>query len=587
MTWFYNLKIATKLIVSFGLVLLLTLVLGVSNILSMNKVNQASSDLAENWMPSVQAVMEVRADFGEVRRWELAHLLNEDEATMARYEQKMEESLALMKTHREQYSKLISSPEEQALYDEFSRTWDSFMVDHAKMIALSRANKKAEARAITTGSSAATITKLTDLANKLVKLNADGGVKASDDATVVFKQARMTSIVLLAVNIVVGMGLAVWVARVVAAPLEEAVSLARDVADGDLTHDITACTTCETGELMQALQDMTIKLRGLVSKVRSGTDTISTASSEIASGNQDLSARTEEQASSLEETASSMEELTSTVKQNADNARQANQLAQSASGVAARGGDVVGQVVETMNAINDSSRKIVDIISVIDGIAFQTNILALNAAVEAARAGEQGRGFAVVASEVRNLAQRSAAAAKDIKQLIGDSVEKVEAGSRLVNDAGTTMQEVVAAITRVTDIMSEITAASVEQSHGIEQVNTAIVQMDAVTQQNAALVEEAAAAAESMQNQAAQLSEVVSVFKLLASQGAPMVSSAPPAPRRPAPPQVAARPAPAAKAPPPAVAARPTPALKASKPAAKPAAKIQAAPAGEDSWEEF
>ena len=576
MQWFYNLKIATKLIVSFGLVLLLTLVLGISNILSMDKVNQASSDLAENWMPSVQAVMELRADFGEFRRWELSHLLYDDPATMAKMEQRMADTLATMKIHADKYSKLISIPEEKATYEEFQREWASFMTDHAKMIELSRAGNKTEARNLLAGSSAATMTKMIEQVAKLVKFNSDGGVQASDQATATFQRARLLSIGLLAANIAIGLMMALWVARVVAKPLEQAVALARDVADGDLTHDINACTTCETGELMQALQDMTVKLRVLVSKVRNGTDTIATASGEIASGNQDLSARTEEQASSLEETASSMEQLTSTVKQNADNARQANQLAQSASGVAARGGDVVGQVVDTMNEINDSSRKIVDIISVIDGIAFQTNILALNAAVEAARAGEQGRGFAVVASEVRNLAQRSAAAAKDIKQLINDSVEKVETGSRLVNDAGSTMQEVVSAISRVTDIMSEITAASVEQSAGIEQVNTAITQMDQVTQQNAALVEEAAAAAESMQLQAAQLSEVVSVFKLLASQSAALTAAATPVlAARVAPP----RPVAVAKAPP-VVADRPAPALK-------PAAKAQAAPAGDDGWEEF
>jgi methyl-accepting chemotaxis protein len=234
----------------------------------------------------------------------------------------------------------------------------------------------------------------------------------------------------------------------------------------------------------------------------------------VASGNADLSQRTEEQASSLEETASSMEELTSTVKQNAENAKQANQLAASASEVAVKGGAVVSEVVGTMSSINESSKKIVDIISVIDGIAFQTNILALNAAVEAARAGEQGRGFAVVASEVRNLAQRSAAAAKEIKGLIGDSVDKVGAGTKLVDEAGKTMQEIVSSVKRVTDIMSEITAASQEQSSGIEQVNQAITQMDEVTQQNAALVEEAAAAAEAMQEQAQNLAHAVSVFRL-------------------------------------------------------------------------
>uniref|UniRef100_UPI003B3A691B methyl-accepting chemotaxis protein n=3 Tax=Herbaspirillum TaxID=963 RepID=UPI003B3A691B len=260
--------------------------------------------------------------------------------------------------------------------------------------------------------------------------------------------------------------------------------------------------------------DMNDSLRGIVANVRTGTDTISTASAEIAAGNLDLSGRTEQQASSLEETASAMEELISTVRQNADNARQASQLAQSASSVAEQGGGVVSQVVDTMGAINASSRKIVDIISVIDGIAFQTNILALNAAVEAARAGEQGRGFAVVASEVRSLAQRSASAAKEIKELINDSVEKVGDGSRLVEQAGVTMQEVVSSVRHVTDIVAEISAASAEQTSGIEQINLAITQMDQVTQQNAALVEQAAAAAASMQNQAGRLAQMVSVFRI-------------------------------------------------------------------------
>jgi methyl-accepting chemotaxis protein len=287
------------------------------------------------------------------------------------------------------------------------------------------------------------------------------------------------------------------------------------VAAGDLTSNIVVGSTkSSTGRLLQALKEMNDHLIDLVGKVRSSTDQIATASGEIASGNSDLSQRTEEQASSLEETASSMEELTSTVRQNADNARQANQLAAGASEVAVKGGEVVGQVVQTMSAISESSHKIVDIISVIDGIAFQTNILALNAAVEAARAGEQGRGFAVVATEVRTLAQRSAAAAKEIKELISDSVAKVDEGTRLVDEAGTTMNEIVTSIKRVTDIMSEITAASQEQSSGIEQVNQAVTQMDEATQQNAALVEEAAAAAESMSDQAQALIQAVSVFKL-------------------------------------------------------------------------
>ena len=302
--------------------------------------------------------------------------------------------------------------------------------------------------------------------------------------------------------------------RGIVLPIRAAVAVAETVAAGDLTHAIEAHTQDETGALLRALRHMNDSLVGIVSQVRGGTDTIATASREISAGNLDLSARTEQQAGALEETAASMEELTTTVRQNADNARQANQLAIAASAIATRGGAVVGEVVTTMGAINASASRIADIIGVIDGIAFQTNILALNAAVEAARAGEQGRGFAVVASEVRNLAQRSAAAAKEIKDLIATSAANVDAGTKLVGQAGATMEQVVGSIRRVTDIMAEITSATQEQTGGIEQVNQAIGQMDQVTQQNAALVEEAAAAAASMQEQAATLAEVVGVFKV-------------------------------------------------------------------------
>ncbi|QGW83963.1 methyl-accepting chemotaxis protein [Variovorax paradoxus] len=342
--------------------------------------------------------------------------------------------------------------------------------------------------------------------------------KAIDDMSRAIDEANARSfnlrIFLTALTLILGALCAFLIARSVTRPLGHAVKVAETVASGDLSSAIETGSRDETGQLMNALKHMNDSLAKVVGEVRTGTDAIATASGQIAAGNQDLSSRTEEQASSLEETAASMEELTSTVKQNADNARQANQLALSASEVAVKGGGVVNQVVDTMASINASSKKIVDIIGVIDGIAFQTNILALNAAVEAARAGEQGRGFAVVASEVRNLAQRSGAAAKEIKGLIDDSVGKVEAGSRQVAEAGRTMDEIVDSVKRVTDIMGEITAASQEQSTGIEQVNQAIAQMDQVTQQNAALVEEAAAAAQSMQEQAASLVEAVSVFRL-------------------------------------------------------------------------
>jgi methyl-accepting chemotaxis protein len=328
------------------------------------------------------------------------------------------------------------------------------------------------------------------------------------------QSARLIIALLASFTVIFSAIVAVLVSRGITIPLNEAVGVAQRVADGDLTTKVDIKSTNEIGELMTALKLMNGNLFDIVSQVRSGTDTIAHASGEIASGNMDLSSRTEQQAGSLEETASSMEQLTATVKQNADNARQANQLAVSASEVAVEGGSVVGKVVDTMGSINASSRKIVDIISVIDGIAFQTNILALNAAVEAARAGEQGRGFAVVASEVRSLAQRSASAAKEIKLLIDDSVEKVDNGSKLVEQAGITMNAVVDSVRRVTDIVAEISSASAEQSQGIDEIGRAITHIDETTQQNAALVEQAAAAAQSLQDQAARLMQVVRVFKL-------------------------------------------------------------------------
>ncbi|MCH8620589.1 methyl-accepting chemotaxis protein [Undibacterium sp. TS12] len=337
---------------------------------------------------------------------------------------------------------------------------------------------------------------------------------AYDESLSNYKSARLSMLLIGILIIAIGSVAAWLIARTIALPIKRAAIVADQIANGDLSKPVDASGTDEIGELMHSLEMMQENLLATISKIKVGTETITVASQEIASGNADLSSRTESQAGSLEETASSMEELTSTVRQNADNARQANQLVVSASGVAVKGGEVVGQVVTTMGSIKESSRKIVDIIGVIDGIAFQTNILALNAAVEAARAGEQGRGFAVVAAEVRNLAQRSASAAKEIKSLISDSVDKVDQGSKLVDEAGKTMDEIVTSVQHVADIMSEITAASQEQSSGIEQVNLAITQMDEMTQQNAALVEQAAAAAESMEEQAVALTQAVSVFHL-------------------------------------------------------------------------
>ena len=348
--------------------------------------------------------------------------------------------------------------------------------------------------------------------NKLVDLQKAEEHALLDGAVTSGKNLMYLLSLIGLIAVAVGMLLSQLITRSIIGPLHDALDIAKRVAAGNLSSHIQVTANDETGQLLQALNDMNSSLVTIVSEVRTGTDTIASASGQIASGNLDLSARTEQQASSLEQTAASIEELTSTVKQNADNARQANQLAVSASEIAVKGGAVVAQVVDTMGSINESSRKIVDIIGVIDGIAFQTNILALNAAVEAARAGEQGRGFAVVATEVRSLAQRSAAAAREIKTLIDDSVEKVSTGVKLVHQAGSTMGEVVQSVRRVTDIIAEISIASQEQTSGIEQINQAIAQMDGVTQQNAALVEQAAAAAQSLQEQAGNLAQVVSVF---------------------------------------------------------------------------
>ena len=356
----------------------------------------------------------------------------------------------------------------------------------------------------------------------------DAARQASADAA---HDARLASNIMIALGLtggVLSLLTAWYITRGIVGPINHAVKVARTVAGGDLSSRIDVRSTDEIGQLSAALKEMNHSLVGIVQEVRGSTDAIATASAEIAAGNLDLSERTERQAGALEETASSMEQLTSTVKQNADHARQANALAQSASDVAGQGGAVVAQVVDTMASINESARKIVDIISVIDSIAFQTNILALNAAVEAARAGEQGRGFAVVANEVRNLAQRSAAAAREIKALIGDSVGKVDAGARLVDEAGHTMGEIVASVRRVTDIMRDIAAASQEQLDGIEHINEAVTQMDQGTQQNAALVEQASAAAATMQERAAHLSDAVGLFRL--SGAAPAGTAAPTAP---------------------------------------------------------
>jgi methyl-accepting chemotaxis protein len=517
MQWFHDLKMAAKLGLGFFSVLLLTASLGIFSIVQLAGVNHTSTDLETNWLPSVEKVSAMATDIANFRAAELQHILSTDDKEMARYEKSMSDILSGFERDRGDYIKLVSSPEEQKLYDEFYGYWKTYLDEHKQILDLSRANKNDEAKSLIRGKSEELFAQAQTALAKDVKLNVQGGVDASHTGDMLYASSRMWIIAMLAAVTALGAAAALYISRNVSRPLAEAVRFAQVVASGDLTGTLDVRRRDELGTLLRALQDMNNSLAKVVTEVRISTEMIAAASTQIASGNMDLSSRTEQQASSLEETASSMEELTSTVKQNADNARQANNLAQSASDVASKGGAVVSEVVETMGSINDSARKIVDIISVIDGIAFQTNILALNAAVEAARAGEQGRGFAVVASEVRSLAQRSANAAKEIKSLIDDSVGKVESGSRLVNQAGATMYEIVESVKRVTDIISEISAASNEQSSGIEQINLAVTQMDEVTQQNAALVEEAAAAAQGLQERAQSLAQTVGMFKVDAS----------------------------------------------------------------------
>ncbi|MBK1888627.1 MCP four helix bundle domain-containing protein [Undibacterium sp. 14-3-2] len=526
MSFFYDLKISVKLLISSLCLLLITIFIGIFSVTELAQVNTAARDLGENWMPSVKAAMGIKERVSRIRSQEAQMVFAENPEEVEKYVTRTKEAISGLREIEADYSRMMTNAAEKANYDEYAKLMADYLQITDKMIAAAKAGNQTEAVSLLRTTSSKVNTRLRDHVDKMVKIQSDGGIAAYEHSTQVYETARSLILVVLAICVVLGLALSFWIARLVSRPLMNAVKVAQTVASGDLTSHIEASSKDETGMLLQALKDMNDNLLKVVSEVRQGTDHITIAATEIAQGNLDLSGRTESQASSLEETASSMEEITSTIHHNADNARQANQLSDSASAVAQRGGDVVSQVVQTMGSINESSRKIVDIIGVIDGIAFQTNILALNAAVEAARAGEQGRGFAVVASEVRNLAQRSASAAKEIKELINDSVDKVAQGTRLVDQAGDTMSEVVASVRRVSDMINEITAAGHEQSAGIAQINDAITNMDTLTQQNAALVEEAAAAAAGLQGQAEKLSSVVSVFKLDQSQTAALNASA-------------------------------------------------------------
>jgi len=515
-----NFRISTRLYGAFALLVALLLGLAGAAALQLSTLNSATMEIANDWLPSVRAVNEMDSQILRLRMAIMSHAQSTDVAAMDTIEKQIAADREKLAQMRAGYEKLISSAQERKTYQLFSEQRKSVLEVDDRVLALSRKEAKDQAHALLVGESQKLFEASMQTLDELVKINSDGADSAGTMSAATYSRAQATLLVIATLAIALAVVSALWLVRSITRPLTQAVELAEHVAGGDLSTAIHVASTDETGQLMAALDRMQRSLANTVSMVRQNSENVSTASSEIAQGNNDLSARTEQQASALEETAASMEELNSTVRQNADNSRQANQLARSASKVAVQGGEVVGQVVETMKGINDSSKKIADIIGVIDGIAFQTNILALNAAVEAARAGEQGRGFAVVATEVRNLAQRSAEAAKEIKTLIDDSVSRVSQGTTLVDQAGTTMAEVVSSIQRVTDLMGEISAASEEQSQGVAQVGEAVTQMDQVTQQNAALVEEMAAAAGSLNNQAAELVNAVAFFKLAGPHGA-------------------------------------------------------------------
>ncbi len=567
-------KVGTRLAAGFGVVIVALVVVGAVGSLGMRDLSGEVKRMTEDLFPKTVLANNIVNDVNTIARAMRNSLLESEPAKIKAEFDRIETARSDIAKEFAELDKRITSAEGKAVLERAHAARKDYLAEQEAFLRLMKESKFDDARKLLLERIRKEQQAYIDAVNKVIDFQSELMAKAGMDAEATVNSVMFQILLVGGVATLLGIGIGVLITRGLVKQLggepDYAADVAKRIADGDLTQPV-ATKANDSTSLLAAMKVMQERLSNVVGQIRESTDAVGTASREIAQGNADLSQRTEEQASSLEETASSMEELTSTVKQNADNARQANQLATSASAVATKGGAVVGEVVSTMDAISASSKKIADIIGVIDGIAFQTNILALNAAVEAARAGEQGRGFAVVASEVRNLAQRSAGAAKEIKELITDSVGKVDSGTKLVADAGNTMAEVVASVKRVTDIMAEITAASLEQSSGIEQVSQAIVQMDQVTQQNAALVEESAAAAESMEEQAKQLSTVVAVFKVaggnVATPAKAVIERA----------QAAAK----ATVPP---ARRTKPPLKV---VSKPAPKLTAKAGGDDEWAEF
>ncbi|MFP4901148.1 methyl-accepting chemotaxis protein [Paraburkholderia sp. BR14261] len=516
MSFLTRIKIGPRLGAGFAIVLLLLGAVGGIGLLQASRIFDGTEEIGTNWLPSVETLGNMRNQAQDVRRTSLRMLITNDASEKAALDDQHAQMISQFGTMFDSYSKLVSSAEERRVADSIGTAWSQYLDDDKKIEALimSADGGAPDARAAVASASAKSFTGVMDLINQDVTLNHNGSTAEVAAAKAAYRSAVARTIELILIAIGFGATIAIFITRSITGPIARAVDVAETVARGDLTARIEVVGTDEAAQLLGALRHMNERLVDLVGRVRTGSEGIATASAQIAAGNTDLSQRTEEQAASLEETAASIEELSAAVRQNTDGAKEASGLAQTALETVTRGADVVARVNATMNDITASSQKVEEITGIIEGIAFQTNILALNAAVEAARAGEQGRGFAVVASEVRSLAQRSGTAAKEIKELIAASAATVGAGARLVEDARRTMEEARSAVARVSGIMSEIETATHEQSDGIEQVNRAIAQIDEVTQRNAALVEEAAAAAQSLESQADLLREAVAVFNL-------------------------------------------------------------------------
>ena len=508
-----------KLNFSFIALVSLVLLMGVFGLVQLARVNAVAHDLATEQLPSVTSLANMRATANQIRRAEAEHVLSKNEPEIAAADRQIANLRSALAKQEEAYRPLVAPGDEAQGFADYQRLRDAFLTSMDRVLTLSRAGEDSfsQAREAHLTTSKTTFDAWVAAISRLVEINNATASESARQASSTYGFAKGASWSLMVAAVVMGTLLASVIVRNVLGQIggdpAVAVSLATRVAQGDLTTEIQLNKN-DDRSVLAALKQMQTKLNGVVSSVLENAHGVATASAQIAQGNSDLSSRTEQQASALQETASSMEQLGATVRQNSDNAMQANQLASSASQVAKLGGQSVSEVVSTMREINESSQKIGDIVGVIDGIAFQTNILALNAAVEAARAGEHGKGFAVVAQEVRTLAQRSATAAREIKTLIATSSERVERGTSQVDAAGQRMQEIVTSIQRVTDIMAEISAASLEQSQGVAQVGEAIGQMDRTTQQNAALVEESAAAAESLRSQSERLVGLVATFKV-------------------------------------------------------------------------